>query len=293
MTPAGFSFCQQCGKPLADATPRSATPPEQGAGPAGKGQAVDPMMPTPQAPLMVGGNVQPAPAPAPQSTPAATPAPAATAWGKLISVNRDGSDGKTHLLSGEFVEIGSGEEVGLRFEDRYLARVHTRLENVGGKARVVLVDRFNGVFRRIRTEEELGDAETILVGRELLRFESVPPDEASAKQLIQHGVAFFGSPSRQPWGRLFQLLPSGGAGDVRHLWGDEVVIGREDGEIVFRDDEFLSRRHVALRSKGGRCVLVDLDSSNGTFLRLKADTVLEPGDSLRIGDQMFRYQGMS
>ena len=34
---------------------------------------------------------------------------------------------------------------------------------------------------------------------------------------MRHGVALFGSPPREPWGRLVQIIPSGGHRDVRHL----------------------------------------------------------------------------
>jgi pSer/pThr/pTyr-binding forkhead associated (FHA) protein len=78
--------------------------------------------------------------------------------------------------------------------------------------------------------------------------------------------------------------------DVRYLAGNEVVMGREEGDIVFRDDEFLSRRHAVLRWQSNQCVLDDLKSSNGTFIRLRGPQPLEHGDILRMGDQMFRIE---
>ena len=85
--------------------------------------------------------------------------------------------------------------------------------------------------------------------------------------LVRHGVALFGSPPREPWGRLLQIIPSGGYRDVRHLVGEEVVLGREEGDIVFRDDAFMSRRHAAVTWDGKRAQITDLGSSNGTFVR--------------------------
>ena len=67
-------------------------------------------------------------------------------------------------------------------------------------------------------------------------------------------------------------------------------MGREEGDLIFGDDEFLSRRHAAFRWKHGQCVLSDLGSSNGTFIRLSEPSNLSDGDFLRIGDQMFRYK---
>src|SRR5690606_1868039 len=95
---------------------------------------------------------------------------------------------------------------------------------------------------------------------------------------------------RKPWARLTQLLANGVDRDVRYLHGAGVVLGREDGEIVFGDDEFLSRRHAVLKWQGGQCVLDDLKSSNGTFVRLRGRQPLESGDVFRMGDQMFRLE---
>ena len=94
----------------------------------------------------------------------------------------------------------------------------------------------------------------------------------------------------EPWGRLIQIVPSGGYRDVRHLAGDEVVLGREEGDIVFRDDAFLSRRHAALTWDGKRALITDLGSSNGTFIRLTGPTVLRHGDHVRMGDQLLRIE---
>jgi predicted component of type VI protein secretion system len=115
------------------------------------------------------------------------------------------------------------------------------------------------------------------------------PDEAKPSTLVQHGVSLFGSPLREAWGRISQLLPSGGVRDVRHLYGDEMVVGREEGDVVFGDDEFLSRRHAAFRWQHDQCILADLGSSNGTFIKLVEPANLSEGDFLRMGDQMFRF----
>jgi pSer/pThr/pTyr-binding forkhead associated (FHA) protein len=71
----------------------------------------------------------------------------------------------------------------------------------------------------------------------------------------------------------------------------ETVLGRESGDLVFTEDPFLSRRHAAVRVLDGtpkKFALVDLGSSNGTFLRIKAEVDLVPGDHFRVGQQLFR-----
>jgi hypothetical protein len=146
------------------------------------------------------------------------------------------------------------------------------------------------VVRKSDAPVELVDGMTILVGREVLRYERVDADEVKLHALVRHGVALFGSPPREPWGRFVQLVPSGGYRDVRHLLGDEIVLGREEGDLVFRDDAFMSRRHAAVTWDGKRAQLTDLGSSNGTFVRLTGPTALKHGDHVRMGDQLLRIE---
>jgi len=207
-----------------------------------------------------------------------------------VSVNRDGSDGERFSLAGEFVTVGRIEADVVFADDRFLARHHARLESSGGSCRVVPLDKLNGVYRKIDSPTELANGSILLVGREVLRFERVEPDEKSPTPLVRHGVALFGSPPREPWGRLLQLLPSGGIRDIRHLWDDEVTIGREEGDLVYSDDAFLSRRHCTIGWDGSRALVTDLGSSNGTFVRLAGPSPVRSGEHLRMGDQLLRIE---
>ena len=289
-TPRGMPFCQQCGFQLPP-DPQAATlaAPRQ---PIAAPQAVSaPVAMAPAPMLALVPPLQPTP---PVVAPIAPPIAAivqanAAAWGTAIAVNRDGSDGERFPLTAEFVHVGrAGADIAFD-QDRFLARLHARLEYSGGHVRVVPLDTFNGVFRKIDAPVELAPGAIILVGREVLRFETVEGDERVAQPLVRHGVALFGSPPREPWGRLMQLLPSGGVRDVRHLATDEVTLGREDGDIVYRDDQFMSRRHAQLSWDGRAVTLTDLGSSNGTFRRLAGPEPLRNGDQLRMGDQLFRF----
>jgi pSer/pThr/pTyr-binding forkhead associated (FHA) protein len=213
------------------------------------------------------------------------------AWGTAVLVNRDGSDGQRYPLGGEYLVVGrTGADIEFA-DDRFLARQHARLERANdGTVKVVPVDTLNGVFRKADAPVDLADGMTILVGREVLRFERLEPEEIKVAPLVRHGVALFGSPPREPWGRLIAIVPSGGHRDVRHLVEKETVLGREEGDIVFRDDAFMSRRHAAVTWDGKRAQITDLGSSNGTFVRITAPTPLKHGDHVRMGDQLLRIE---
>lgn len=326
-TPVGFAYCQQCGLHMQAMQP---TDPGQSPRPRGDTGAnamrpsaaqIDPQGATLATDGMRAGSIpmpagraapMSAPISAPPSAPLAAPfgAPAASmasapvtapaaasfsaaagpAWGTAVLVNRDGSDGQRFPLSGEYVVVGrAGADIAFE-DDRFLARQHARFERTGDGVRVHSLDVLNGVFKKADLPVDLVDGMTILVGREVLRYEKVDPEEIKVHPLIRHGVALFGSPPREPWGRFVAIVPSGGWRDVRHLAGEEIVLGREEGDIVFRDDAFMSRRHAAVTWDGKRAQITDLGSSNGTFVRITGPTPIKHGDHVRMGDQLLRIE---
>jgi hypothetical protein len=274
------------------ALPARIRPPTQQPLPSGGGLAalVDPQAAT----LASDGARAAALAPRPSSPSVGQPVagrPSTQAWGTAVLVNRDGTDGQRFALTSEDTIVGrAGADIAFD-DDRFLARQHARItRGSDGSIKVHPIDTTNGVFKKTDGSVELVDGAIVLVGREVLRFEKVAPEERAVHPLIRHGVALFGSPPRDPWGRLFQLIPSGGHRDIRHLAGDEIVLGREEGDIVFRDDAFMSRRHAAITWDGKRALLTDLGSSNGTFVRMQGPTSIKHGDHVRMGDQLMRIE---
>ncbi len=228
---------------------------------------------------------------APQATGAAVGARGGQALlGRLIAVRRDGSDGDIVPLTGESFDIGRTEGSLCFAEDPFLAPRHARLVSYGGVVRIRPLDMVNGVFVRLRDPHELQPGDIFYIGKELVRFESLSPEERDPPSLVEHGVRLFGSAPRESWGRLRQLSGSGVTRDMWYLSRPEVVLGREEGDIIFPDDEFMSRRHAQISRAGGRPRLLDQNSSNGTYLRLRGDRELRPSDVLRMGDQLLRFE---
>lgn len=89
----------------------------------------------------------------------------------------------------------------------------------------------------------------------------------------------------------FQLImrtgPTPGATFI--LEGDQLNVGRDStNEIVINDAE-VSRRHARLTFQGGKYVLEDLGSTNGTFVngqRLAGPRVLKAGEVVSFGEQI-------
>ncbi|HZS36836.1 MAG TPA: FHA domain-containing protein [Polyangia bacterium] len=222
----------------------------------------------------------------PEPEPVRAPPPVGT----LVSVNRDGSDGASTPIAGETFDVGRTDGALKFMEDPYLAPRHARLVIQGGKVILRPLDQVNGVYLRIQGSAELQPGDQFLVGKELLRYEPLAPEERDPPSLVEHGVRLFGTVPREAWGRLRQLTVAGTTRDLWHLTRPELVLGREEGDVTFPDDEFMSRRHAALKRAGTRARLEDLNSSNGTFVRVRGDRELKPGDVLRMGDQLLRFE---
>jgi len=88
---------------------------------------------------------------------------------------------------------------------------------------------------------------------------------------------------------LASFLVRGGAlkGQRLSVKTPVVNIGRADYNDLVIPDESVSTAHAKLQRREGVWVLVDLDSTNGTFIdgdQIKGDAPLAPGATVRFGD---------
>jgi len=92
----------------------------------------------------------------------------------------------------------------------------------------------------------------------------------------------------------FQLIMRSGPtpGAAFTLEGDQLTIGRDSvNEIVINDAE-ISRRHARLTFQGGKYVLEDLGSTNGSRIngvRITSQELRE-GDDVSFGNTHLRFE---
>jgi len=141
----------------------------------------------------------------------------------------------------------------------------------------------NGVFVKLTVEEELIDGDIFRIGQELLRF-----DEIRAPETLEDGTEVLGSPNPGYWGRLAVIVGRDQDGSAFPLFGDAVVLGRERGDLVFPEDGYVSGTHARVAFRDGRYFLCDMNSSNGTFLRLREERIMPSGGFVLMGQQLFR-----
>lgn len=97
----------------------------------------------------------------------------------------------------------------------------------------------------------------------------------------------------------FQFVMRSGPtpGATYSLEGDQLVIGRDSASNIAINDAEVSRKHARLNFQGGKYVIEDLGSTNGTFVngqRLIGPVVLKSGDVISLGEQIvLLYESLS
>lgn len=87
-----------------------------------------------------------------------------------------------------------------------------------------------------------------------------------------------------------RLLVQGNVPGPTYEIKNEATIGRTEGSITFPSDGFMSSSHARIVKRGADFMLIDEASSNGTFMKVKGEAKLEPGDVILIGAQLLRFE---
>jgi pSer/pThr/pTyr-binding forkhead associated (FHA) protein len=241
-----------------------------------------------------GTGADPAPPSAPYATPSRTPTSPGRAHARLVIVGRDGSEGESFQFSGSSMAVGRSHGDLLFPEDPFLSPVHVRIQRADDGTMVLLdTGSTNGVYLRIRGHSPVYPGDLFMIGHQLLRLENLD-GQVQETPAGHDGTRMFGTPLQPAWGRLSQIGRGGVSGDHFYLRGARVVLGREDGDLVFPNDPYVSRAHACLKLEiTGQTMSVyleDLKSANGTYVRIRGSARIGSMDTFRIGDQILRLR---
>ncbi|HEY3497334.1 MAG TPA: FHA domain-containing protein [Polyangiaceae bacterium] len=225
-----------------------------------------------------------------QAVPAVAAAPAAAGGGGpsiiLTALRADGSEAGTFRMpDGPTVTVG--RDTGSIFAgDSYLSPRHATFSRRGTQLFVKDEGSLNGVYLKLKPNEpcllEYGDV--FRIGQEIIRFE-----ELRGQGRSPDGVERFGSPAKGYVGRLALVIGRDTTGNSFPIPERGVHCGRERGDILFSEDGYVSGLHCKIaRAQDGRVYLTDVGSSNGSFIRLRAEHGVAGGDILLMGQQLFR-----
>lgn len=204
----------------------------------------------------------------------------------LTALRADGSEAGTFRMPDAPV-VSVGRDTGSIFAgDSYLSPRHATFSKRSGQLYIKDEGSLNGVYLKVRPNEpcllEFGDV--FRIGQEIIRFE-----ELKGQAKSPDGVERFGSPAKGYIGRLALVIGRDTTGNSFPVPERGVHCGRERGDILFSEDGYVSGLHCRIaRGPDGRVYLTDVGSSNGTFIRLRAERAVAGTDILLMGQQLFR-----
>ncbi len=210
---------------------------------------------------------------------------------KLIMIRADGDpslEGISYALNAQ--EHIVGREGNLTWpEDRFVSAKHANVFYRGGSLVIRDEGSLNGVYVRMRGSIEVQPGEMFFAGEQLFRFDATPKatDHPEAD-----GTYFWSSPKRPSPFRIVQTLQGGAAGITICARESGITIGREGGELNFPSDVYMSATHCRIEADpaGARFTLTDLNSRNGTYVRIRSERELVHGDYVFIGRKILRVE---
>jgi pSer/pThr/pTyr-binding forkhead associated (FHA) protein len=211
---------------------------------------------------------------------------------RLVSINEDGTDGLEIPL--RTVETILGRRGDTRFPtDAFLSPSHAKIIIDPTQIYIEDLHSLNGTYVRIRSEVQLSHGDCFLMGRQVLRFEQIEQN-ISPKARARDGTRYMGSPPPSSPYKILQIGLGGIYQNVYCLPERGSILGREKGDITFQPDRFMSGRHARIyMGEDGLFYLGDLNSSNGTWVRILTRHPLEDGDLIFLGQQLFRIDAPS
>jgi len=254
----------------------------------------------------------------PEGAAARTGPATANTGGRVVSL----TDGREYVITGASLVFGREAGCDVVVGGKDVSRRHAEIVQTP-KGYLVVDSSTNGTFvneERVQGQRILARADVVRIGEESFRFYAdtaaaapaapvaapsrqppgpagpPPGPAASAPRAAPPpsqpaGGAAPGGPGGRPSqsGPLASLLVRGGAlkGQRFHIKTPVVNIGRADYNDVVLPDASVSTSHAKLQRREGVWLLIDLDSTNGTFVDdepVKSETPLAPGASVRFGD---------
>jgi len=205
---------------------------------------------------------------------------------RLLLIRGDGRDGLSYHLKAEQHIVGRQGQIEFP-DDPFVSPRHANLFYRDGRLVVRDEGAINGVYFRVRGTVELVAGDTFLAGEQLFRLDPAPRISDAAEA---DGTFFYSSPKYTSTFRLTQILEGGALGMTVCARGTTLQVGREDGDLNFPGDVYMSAKHVTVEERDGRFYLTDHDSRNGSYIRIKSEQLLGHGDYLFIGRKLLRVE---
>jgi len=205
---------------------------------------------------------------------------------KLILIRGEGVEGLSYQLNAEQHVVGRTGQIVFP-DDAFVSPKHANFFYRNGTLVVRDEGSVNGVYLRVKGSVDVQPGDFFLAGEQVFRIDATPKP---SDQPGPDGTYFYSSPKHQSPFRITQILQGGAGGMTVCARGSSLQIGREGGDLNFPSDLYMSAAHCKLEEAGGKFILTDINSRNGSYVRLKAERELAHGDYVFIGRKLLRVE---
>ncbi|HUL03027.1 MAG TPA: FHA domain-containing protein [Gemmatimonadales bacterium] len=220
-------------------------------------------------------------------------APSASTGGRVVSL----TDGREYVVAGKSLVFGREAGCDVVVGGKDVSRRHAEI--TATPQGYVLVDAStNGTWvneERVQGQRRLARADIVRIGEENFRFYADQTPAAVAPPPAPAAPPAPSAPRPPQPGALATLLGKAGPlkGQRFQIKTPVANVGRADYNDVVLPDGSVSTAHAKLQRREGVWVVVDLDSTNGSFVddeRVKGEAPVGPGATLRFGDVVLTFQ---
>ena len=205
---------------------------------------------------------------------------------KLILIRGEGVEGLSYQLNSEQHVVGRSGQLVFP-DDPFVSPRHANFFYRDGKLVVKDEGSLNGVYVRVKGSVEVQVGDQFLAGEQVFRIDPAP---RPSDQALPDGTMFYCAPRTNTQFRVTQLLAGGLPGLSICARGSVAQVGREGVDLNFSLDLFMSGAHCTIEEAGGKITLTDMNSRNGTYVRLKGEKELAHGDYVFIGKKLLRVE---
>jgi ribosomal protein L40E len=205
---------------------------------------------------------------------------------KLVLIRGEGMEGMVYHLRGTEHVVGTQSPLQL-LNDPFVSAKHANFLYRNDKLFVRDEGSRNGVYIRIRGTVEVALNEQFLAGEQVFLIEG---NAVTADTPASDGTYFYSSPKHPGPFKIVQVFQGGAHGMTVCARGSSLQIGREGGDLNFPGDPYMSGTHCRIEESAGKLLLTDLNSRNGTYVRVKGELELSHGDYLFIGRKLMRVE---
>src|SRR5256714_3705073 len=228
-----------------------------------------------------------------------------TSGGRVVSL----TDGREYVITGASLVFGREAGCDVVVAGKDVSRRHAEIVHTP-RGYLVVDSSTNGTFvkeEQVQGKRILARTDVIRIGEEQFRFyaeaaeltpsSAPPPGSAVSPEQLKHtvhGIEAVVPPRASGAAFASFLARSGGLMGQRLPVKTPVVnLGRADYNDIVLPDPSVSTSHAKLQRREGVWVLVDLDSTNGTFVegeRVQGEAPLGPGAMVRLGDVQLLFE---